>query len=318
MFRSPSGGRRIENLGQPQKEDLFRHREQFLALPPGEQQRIRQLQEQLQNEPDGQELRAVMRRYCQWLATLPSYRRDEVLELKPAERIAAIKQMLKQQAKLGGRPLSEKDCAAVVGWIEHYAAEHEARVLETLPENRRHAAAKPTPAARHRLAVWAVCKRWSMPGAHPPTTDQELADLRGRLSPEALARLEAKPSAEQPRVMTGWIRQAAEHWLAVRRREGGGLFGLDELLADYFEFQLTPEQRDGLMSLPDEEMRQKLHEMFLMQWKPGEGLPHRGEHGWRGRKPPPAELRPKTDQPRPTAEKERPRETLKLPAPPAK
>lgn len=277
---------RIEALGAAEKEELFRHREQFHALSPGEQQRIRQLHEQLQREPDSEKLRETMNRYCRWLATLPPYRRAELLELKPAQRVKQIKQLRQQeQVRTVGKRLAPADHAVVVRWMEQYATEHETRLLEILPEARRHQVAKSSPAMRHRIATGLSYQRWlsGNPVVHPPTTDREMKDLRSKISPEARKLLESRSAPEQARIMAIWLRQAAKQELFSRRGEGASLLpGFDDQLADFFEFQLNDMDRDRLMGLPGDEMQQKLREMYLMQAKlnePGGRRPDRPGHG---------------------------------------
>jgi hypothetical protein len=263
---------RLENMTALEKEEILRHQEQFHALPPAEQQRIRQLHEQLEDEADAAQLREVMGRYSQWLSTLPPYRRAELAELKPAKRIERIKQLLQEHTRDAARRLNDKDRAAVVRWMEQYATDHEARFLDTLPENRRGPVAKMTPAMRHRLVMGLLCQRWlsGNPAVHPSTTERETADLRARLSSEARARLASKSPAEQARTTATWLRQAAKQELENRRGEGASLVpGFDEQLADFFEFQLSDEDRDRLLGLPSEEMQQKLREMYLIHMRPG-------------------------------------------------
>ena len=52
----------IEQLSEAEKGQLLRRSERFTALSPAEQQRIRQLHEQLEHAPDGERLRRVLGR----------------------------------------------------------------------------------------------------------------------------------------------------------------------------------------------------------------------------------------------------------------
>ena len=289
---------RIEQLSESQKEELFRHREQFHALSPSEQQRIRQLHEQLQCEPDGEKLRETMNRYCQWLATLPPYRRAELLELKPAQRIKQIKQLRQQdQARTAGKRLSSADREALVRWMEQYATEHEARLLDMLPEGRRHQTAKLSPAMRHRVAMGLLYQRWlsGNPTVHPPTTEPEMKDLRARISPDARKVIESRAVPEQARLVANWLRQAAKQELFNRRADGALLPGFDDQLADFFEFQLNDSDRDRLMGLPGDEMQQRLREMYLLQMKPSEPGGHRLDRPGHGKKPMAPGLKPRKE-----------------------
>jgi hypothetical protein len=285
----------LEEMSPEQQQQVLRHREQFQSLSAGQQQRIRQFHEQLEQDPEGEKLREVLCRYCQWLATLPHYRRAELLESDAADRIKLVKRFQGEQAKIVTRRLDAKDREGVLRWLDQYASENEGRLLETAPEQRRQQAAKMTPGTRHRMVMLILCQRWvaGNPALHPPVSDAQMADLRGRVAPETRTRLEAKPAAEQAQIVAGWLRQAARGQLTARRGEGA-LPGFDEQLADFFEFQLSDEERDRLLSLPSEEMQQKLREMYLTQTRPLPGGAHRpgpGKKSW----PPGERPRPKRD-----------------------
>jgi hypothetical protein len=269
----------IDEMTAAQKEELRRRREQFAALSPAQQQRLRQLDAELRRDPDGPLLRETLNRYCQWLSAQPAYRGMQLLELDPAARIKQIRQ---EQSRGFGKRLETKDLEAIARWIDQYATEHEARLLEGLPASHRAALAGLAPAARHRIVLETVCQHWQSGSraAQGAISDAEAAELRARLSPEARARLASRPAAEQSRLLAVWIRQAARQQLGTRRGEGAALLsGLDDRLADYFEFQLSPEERDRLMSLPAEEMQQRLRQLYLAQAKPAEPGGHHAAHG---------------------------------------
>lgn len=247
--------RRLEGMSAARREDLFHDREQFQALSPEEQQRIRQLHEQLDADPEGEQLRQIMHRYCRWLATLPSYRRAELLELGPEDRIEQIKQ-LKEEAKQERlknltRLLSNSDHEALVSWIDHtYSVAHEEKILDLLPGQRRQQYAK-NAALRHRVALWLLCQRWSLrpPALDPPPTEEELAELRQSLSPEVRGKLEPKPQAEQLHMIAAWLPR-------VPRQQY-------DLVADFFECVLSDEERDPLLSLPGDAMQKQLREKYM-------------------------------------------------------
>jgi hypothetical protein len=281
----------IQDMSAAQKEDLYRRRQQFAAMTPDEQERIRRLHEQLQTDAEGEKLRETMVRYGQWLAALPAYSGAQLLELDPAERVKQIRQMLQEQNRLFGRRLDAKDLKAIISWLDQYATEHEAGLVEGLPKAQQAQLAKLAPAARHRAVLRTVCQHWQSGNrtAHPAITDADAAELRAQLSqlsPELSSRLESKPAAQQSRVLEAWIRQAARQQLVAQRGEGLSLLpGLDNQLADYFEFQLSPEERDRLMSLPADEMQQRLRELYLTQTKSGEPGKGRADRPAKGKRP---------------------------------
>jgi hypothetical protein len=272
---------RLEQMNPNQKEELVRHEEQFLAMGLAQQQQIRQLDEAIRGDADAEKLRETMHRYYHWLGSLPLFRRAELMEMKLPQRVKQIKQILQEQAKSGLNPLGEEDRRALIQWMQQFATDHEAKLLE-FAQSRHRPPGKLNAAMRHRIALAVLCQHWqsSNPLSRPKMSDAEAADLRSKLTAETRRRLETMPPPEQAQILWNWFRQAARQELVALRGEGGTLFDFDERLANFFEFELTDEERDRLMSLPAEEMQQRLREMFLMQMKPkGEGGKIKGDGG---------------------------------------
>jgi len=311
---------RIETMTVAEKEQLRRRQEQFAAFSPAEQQRLRRLHQQLQRDPDADQLRRVLDGYCRWLKTLPPHRQAELLELEGAERIKRIKRLCREQAGRGKR-LGPEDTEGLLRWMQEYASRHEARLTEALPEARRQQLNKLNPQARRRMVTWLMWQRWQMPGPGKPPRpdDDDLADLRSKLSAATRKRLEGKPSAEQWRTIAGWIHQVLRHQSAARRLKGPLPPDHEKQLAHFFEHQLSDQQRDRLLSLPGDQMQRELRRLYMMHLRgpepghrgpawphrrrhPGPVQPHRRQHpGMPGpgrvhpHKPgrtPPAELRP--------------------------
>ncbi|MGA2034388.1 MAG: hypothetical protein ABSG68_19255 [Thermoguttaceae bacterium] len=285
---------RVESMDPGQKELLLRRQEQYQALSAAEKKRIRQLHEQLQQAPDAEKLREIMKRYCRWLATLQPYRRAELQELSPKKRIKQIKRIQDEQAKAVSRRLPSKDREAIVHWMEQYVREQESGLLEMQPEARRHQLIKMSKAPRQRVLMLPLLERWQStnPAVHPVLSEHDVSELRTQLSPESRSHLESKSPAEQGRVLTTWLRQAARQELAARREAGVDIPALDEQLAEFFEYQLSDAERDRLMSLPGEEMLQRLRELYVVPAKSGEAAARRPAHAkkpavdrGRGKKP---------------------------------
>ncbi len=108
---------------------------------------------------------------------------------------------------------------------------------------------------------------------HPSAS--ELASLLSKLSADIRERLQKRKPEEQTQIIAGWLRETAT---AVR----------DEQLANYFERELAPNDRDRLMSLPGDEIYRELGSMYwtylITQSKPGEPL-YFGERGRGDRRP---------------------------------
>ena len=277
---------RIKGMTPAKKDQLWNRQQQFQKLDPAEQQRLRQLHEQLEHDAHAARLRSVLAHYCQWLSGLPTYPAD-LKELPPAERIRQIKRLQKEQAVNAARQLSAQDREAIARWIDRYAQRHADRVLAMTPtsETRKQQISKLGPAERHRIVLGSLYERWQQANAAATLgllDSDDLADFRGGLSPQTRARLEGRPLAEQRQLVAEWIRQAARHGA------GSLLPNLDEQLAHFFEHGLSDQQRDHLMSLPGEDMQKQLRTLF-----------ERFQHG---KKPPGTSPRPgktgKADKPK--------------------
>ena len=91
--------RRVEAMSAEQREELFRSEQEFRKLPPEEQQRIRELHDQIESAPDREKLLATMNRYCKWFETQQPFRRAKLLDKKKPldDRIATVKEFLAKQ-----------------------------------------------------------------------------------------------------------------------------------------------------------------------------------------------------------------------------
>ena len=274
--------RRIESMTPAEKQELQRRREQFERLPPEEQQRLRNLHHQIEADADADQLREVMHRYSQWARTLPPHRRAELQELPPAERVERIKAWYQEELRQQAGRLGPEDTEGLLRWMEKSAARHEAKFLESLPQERRAQFAALDAQVRQRAVMWMVWQRWLMvaPGQPPAIPEGELAQLRNELSPETRARLEAEPDAEQWKTVMGWIRhELRSQW--SRRGRMPMPSADDTQLAQFFESELTSEERDRLLNLPGDEMLRELQRLYLMRLNllgpgPEPGRPPRG------------------------------------------
>ena len=135
---SPAARReRIERMGPEKKQQLLQREVEFESLAPSKQERIRKLHEELQNAPDAEQLRQVMRRYHEWLAALPSYQRAQLLELTPAERIKRIQVIRKEQAVANAWHPGAEDFKVIYRWQDDFAPKYESRLLEGVKDDQR-------------------------------------------------------------------------------------------------------------------------------------------------------------------------------------
>ncbi|MBN2474500.1 MAG: hypothetical protein JXB62_07820 [Pirellulales bacterium] len=272
--------RQIESMTPAEKERLRQRLEWFAKLDPAEQERLRELHRQLESDPNAEQLHRVMRGYCQWLKELPPYRRAELLDLDPAARVRRIKQMRDEEARNEGDRPKREDMEGVFRWMEQYVKQHADEILQEVPEPVRKQIAEESAPGRQKWAMWMMWQRWLMPPPDKPLlpSDEDLAELRSKLSEETRLRLESKSPEEQRQTITGWIRYATRQRFSPRRFRDGPLPpDFQKRLQDFFENELEDQDREQLLSLPGDEMQRRLQQMYWMRMRPFE--PPRGPHG---------------------------------------
>ncbi len=277
--------RRVEEMSAEQRDELFSSEKEFRALSPQDQQRIRDLHDQIESAPDRDKLRATMNRYCKWFETQPPFRRAKLLDRKRStkDRIATVKEFLSKPIAPGyDIHLDDKNRRVLAGWLKRYSAEHEARFMDGLAQGSHPGIAKLPPDRQPAAMRENLLRRWQMggPNGQPPISENEKARLLAGLSPELRSKLEARKPGEQAQILAEWLREAAS-------------YELDEQLVDYFENSISDEERDRLMSLPsDKDMYKSLSEQYSAHLKrsklaePPRGGPPSKQRGWRPGGPP--------------------------------
>jgi hypothetical protein len=286
---------RLETMPQAKKEDLVRLQERFARLDPAEQKRLRELNEQLERDPNAERLKKTMYRYYEWLKTLPLSQRIELSGLPPAERVERIKKLLQEQARKGPKPapakdparveaakrllreqakklgkrLDPKDVEGLLAWCEQMADRYGSRFLESLPEPRRREMQQELSGVknseRRRELFGYLWMQWQSanPGKLPPMNDRDLADLLNRLTKATRDRLQSKPAAEQWRTVAEWIGLFQENKPPVRRPDELIPEESEEDLALFFQHVLSEEEQDRLLSLPGEQMLRELWREYV-------------------------------------------------------
>lgn len=256
---------RIAQMTPDEKARFNRLWERFQALSPAEQEKLRQLEREIAEDGHVAELRDVMRRYYRWSMALPTYQRLELLELPAKQRVVHIGK-IKRDAE---------DAAGLKKWLDAKAG----LIIANLPKKQQKKLSAMGPAGKRMmllrlLANMAKEAESNGMGGHgrKRLSDQDLADLRSHLSEQTRESLESKPPAEQWKLIVNSLRRHLRDEMAGRRfsrMRGGGRFqnarpsGIaDKELARLFE-RLPPKQQDLLLSLPADEMRQKLQQFYL-------------------------------------------------------
>jgi len=268
---------RIESMTADEKRDLAQCWERFAALQPDEQERLRRLHGQIEQDPNAAELREVMQRYYEWLKTLPPYVRADLLELPAAERVKRIKELQQQQQREQSRRLGTDDAKVLLKWMEAVADRYESQVLKSLPKQQRQRLESLGGSMRRRAIMMGLWMRWQSgkPGEPPQFLERDLAELRSKLSENARRNLDSLVPPEQWRLVGGWIRQVMKDSMFSRRRGRSAPSVDEEKLADFFEHDLTAKQRDRLLSLPAEQMQPELWRLYMAHLRGSDAPPRR-------------------------------------------
>lgn len=255
-------------MSRLQKAHLLQTQMRFQALPPAEQERLRQLNRRIDQDPQAGALRQTAQRYYAWLKTLPMYRRAELQETPPQQRLDAIQRALEEESAQAVRRPRPQDAEALWRWMQQYAQRHEAEVLAALPPDRQHEW-QSDPEHRRRLVMSLLWMHGPSASLKIPRPSQkEMEELYRRLSPQTRQHLQAMPPEGQWKRIASWARYLVHY--QVDRATGWIPPEVSEAeLLHFFEYELSPEQIDVLLALPADQMLQELRRLYFRVKIPG-------------------------------------------------
>ena len=252
---------RLESLSPEQREELLRKKERFDALKDEEKERLRKLHQDITSAPDADRLQRVMSRYTQWLSSLTSAQRSELLTLPANKRIGKIKELLKQQENqrfqlyVGNLPTEDRD--AIYEWLEAFIKRHESVIIDRLPPD---VSARlrdaPDDEARRRMLVGGL--RWRSEGSSLPyPTAEEFEKLVQTLSAETQKQFAQAMTAEEKQSRARDLIRAA----IVSR----SFPSVSEEDLRKFAAGLKAEDRDRLEQLDAEQAKRELRRMYFSE-----------------------------------------------------
>ena len=295
---------RLDKMSAAEKKEVQRNQERFYNLPVEERDRLRKLHRDIALDQRADHLRGLMGRYTEWLRTLPSGQRADLLSLPPKDRIEKIKQLMQQQhtSRMRGivaAELSDDDLRAIVKWMNDFVRRHEKEILDSMPMMKQRLAQIDDPRKRQLLIQVAI--RMGGRKELPRPDDEDIERLKSQLSPKARQQLD---TAQQD----GHLTELAQRWMraAMYSRRQTPAVDRDELRKFYNEVaSQDPQKREYLESLPPERMLAELTRMYNAHrfeqfigtkkpffGRPGGGRRGRGYGGRSGERKPPLSGRP--------------------------
>ena len=259
---------KVASMSRLQKAHLVQAQMRLQALPPAEQQRLRQLNRQIDEDPQEPQLRQTAQRYYAWLKRLPLYRRAELQEMPPQKRLEAIQKALQEEAAHAIRRPRPQDAEGLWQWMQEYAQRHESDVLAALPPERQQEWQSD---ADHRRRLVMSLLWMQGPSTYPKIprpSQKDLEELYPLVSPETRRRLQAMSFHGQWKLIASWARYLV-HYQADRATGWIPPEVSEAELLHFFEYELSPEQIDALLALPADQMLQELRRLYFRIKIPG-------------------------------------------------
>ncbi len=257
----------VQSMSADEREELRAKFAKFEALSPDEQEQLRRLHEQLDSDPQGNQLRRTLARYHEWLKSLSPSDRADLLALPPTERLARIKTLKHDQearaaSLAGGARLVGRDVSALSHWMDQFAIDHESELLKSAP--RRQEIKNLDSVARHKALVLLAWQHWRTGNKLPLITDAEITRLAEQLSPEPRRALEGQAiQAGRVQMIHEWAQAITRaRFAAGLTGKGNALVSADDL-SRFFQNELSQAERDRLMELPRDEMHRELRKLYL-------------------------------------------------------
>lgn len=274
---------RLAKMDDNERSEIAKSKVRFEGFDPAERKRLQALETALQNDKDQADLRRVMIRYSEWLASLSEGQQIVLRRIdKPDDRIRRIREMM-------AADLPEVDRRVVGEWIHNYAKEQSKELLEIARENRLLPRPELVDAARQQVGsmkaafiVWRAIEAGKE--SLLPFDELDFRVLASKLSPEPAERLNECLNVEMKKlVLANWMKNMARDFEKRMR-----MFGPRSDTATNYPIllqQLDPEEKYEIFSLSPDEARTRLAEEWSSR---NDDFPFGGPGGFR---PPPPDDR---------------------------
>ncbi len=234
----------------PAAKDQLRHQYvRFVALPPEQQQRMRDFDAELATADDAEQLRETLKRFSDWLRTVSLVDRNELVKMagQPERRVRRVEEL---------SPLSRTDADALDKWIKQlpprppFSWWSEAdlnRLAGQLSELRQGELARRKSVADKRGLVWGWVQRRrapTEPGVSPASNDELVRFYTDDLPDESRRKLLAMPREPRNRELRDEYRK------------------FDRKLERFFADDLSDAARQRLSALSPEQRKAELREEY--------------------------------------------------------
>ncbi len=251
---------RLAKMDDNERSAIAQSNVRFEGFSSTERDRLQTLEAELQNDKNQAELRRVMGRYNEWLATLSEGQQMDLGSIiKPVDRIKRIREMM-------AADLPEEDRHVVGTWIHEYAEDKSDELLEIARENRLWPRPQLVDAARHRadsmkamFVVWRAAEAGKE--ALLPFDELDFRVLESRLSPEPAERLNECINVDMKKmVLAKWIQTMARD-LNKRMKMFGARADADKNYPSLLK-ELGKDEKYEIFSLPPDDAVRELAEKW--------------------------------------------------------
>ncbi len=255
---------RIEQMPSARKGDLQRNRDRYEKFSATKQEKLRTLHESLVAADDRDQLYAVLARYQSWLSTVEPVKKAQLKSVAPSERVEQIRELLGEQERVRFLQLSDEsqllpqDVDAVIRWLNQYIARHLDDFRDQIPDQFRRFFDEDT--ARSQRMIPMLVSQGRLMAVAP--TSEEFDQLTQSVSKQMAIKLARVDRDARVDWIQDWLRNRA----ASARPPTPEIRHQD--LTRFIRERLTSEERDRLSTLPGEQAKAELIEMYLKDHRP--------------------------------------------------
>ncbi len=253
---SMSNSRRIAEMSGNELAELLNRQRRFEDMPFQKQERLREMHGQWLAHPRRDELQATMKRYYEWLKSLNAEERADIKSLSGDERLARVREIRQQQAEeifgiAGETRLPKKDVSILFDWTRELLTNRRDAIIELYRQRggrgdeRRGRGLEQT---NQTSLLFFALNRVDPDSVAGLITPNDIAQLRQRLSPEAVAIIDDQQGeSDRQKLVYRWVMSATSAQLnpSIPDRE----------LMDFYDTKMTTEQRKHVDAMTAENRR---------------------------------------------------------------